>query len=35
MYKDGSYDWSRLDVYMDAVHAMGGDIMASIRIKLH
>jgi len=27
------FDWSRLDPYMDAVHAMGGDIMASICIK--
>jgi len=31
--KHGVYDWSRLDPYMDAVHAMGGDIMASICIK--
>ena len=27
------FDWSRLDPYMDAVRAMGGDIMASICIK--
>jgi len=29
----GVYDWTKLDAYMDAVHAMGGDIMASICIK--
>jgi len=29
----GVYDWSKLDAYMDAVHAMGGDIMASICFK--
>lgn len=27
------FDWSKLDAYMDAIHAMGGDIMASICIK--
>ena len=31
IYKgNGEYDWSALDAYMDAVHAMGGDIMATI-----
>jgi len=29
----GVYDWTKMDAYMDAVHAMGGDIMASICIK--
>ena len=29
----GVYDWAKLDAYMDAVHAMGGDIMASICLK--
>jgi len=29
----GEYDWSKLDAYMDAVHAMGADIMASICLK--
>jgi len=34
IYKgNGVYDWSILDPYMDAVHALGGDIMASICIK--
>ena len=33
VYKNGVYDWQKLDAYMDAVHAMGGDIMASICIK--
>jgi len=34
VYKgQGQYDWARLDAYMDAVHAMGADIMASICIK--
>jgi hypothetical protein len=27
------YDWSKMDAYMEAVHSMGGDIMASICIK--
>ena len=31
--KHGVYDWTRMDAYMDAVHAMGCDIMASICIK--
>ena len=30
---NGVYDWSKMDAYMDAVHAMGGTIMASICIK--
>ena len=30
---NGVYDWAKMDAYMDAVHAMGGDIMASICIK--
>jgi len=30
---NGVFDWSKMDAYMDAVHAMGGDIMASICIK--
>ena len=30
---NGVYDWVKMDAYMDAVHAMGGDIMASICIK--
>ena len=29
----GVYDWAKMDAYMDAVHAMGGDIMASICLK--
>ncbi|MCL2815703.1 MAG: hypothetical protein FWD23_13990 [Oscillospiraceae bacterium] len=29
----GVFDWTKLDLYMDAVHAMGGGIMASICIK--
>ena len=29
----GKYDWTKMDAYMDAVHAMGADIMASICIK--
>lgn len=29
----GVYDWAKLDAYMDAVHAMGADIMASICLK--
>jgi len=29
----GVYDWAKLDAYMDAVHAMGGNIMASICLK--
>jgi len=29
----GVFDWSKLDAYMEAVHNMGGDIMASICIK--
>ena len=34
IYPDhGVFDWSKMDAYMDAVHAMGGDIMASICIK--
>ena len=34
VYPDhGVYDWSKMDAYMEAVHAMGGDIMASICIK--
>ena len=34
IYKgNGVYDWSILDPYMEAVHAIGGDIMASICIK--
>jgi len=34
VYPDhGVYDWTRMDAYMEAVHAMGGDIMASICIK--
>jgi len=34
IYPDhGVFDWSRMDAYMDAVHAMGGAIMASIYIK--
>ena len=34
VYPDhGVYDWAKLDAYMDAVHAMGGDIMASICLK--
>ena len=32
---DGSFDWSRLDPYMDAVAATGAKIMASICIKPH
>jgi len=31
--RQAAFDWSRLDPYMDAVHAMGGEIMASICIK--
>ena len=30
---DGSFDWSKLDPYMDAVHATGAQIMASICLK--
>jgi len=34
IYPDhGVFDWTKMDAYMDAVHAMGGDIMASICIK--
>ena len=34
IYPDhGVFDWAKLDAYMDAVHAMGGGIMASICIK--
>ena len=34
IYPDhGVYDWTKLDAYMAAVHAMGGDIMATICIK--
>jgi len=34
IYPDhGVFDWSKMDAYMDAVHAMGADIMASICIK--
>ena len=34
IYPDhGVFDWVKMDAYMDAVHAMGGDIMASICIK--
>jgi len=29
----GVFDWTKMDAYMEAVHAMGGDIMASICIK--
>lgn len=29
----GVYSWAKLDAYMEAVHAMGGDIMASICLK--
>jgi len=36
IYPDhGVFDWSKMDAYMDAVHAMGSDIMASICIKPH
>ena len=34
VYPDhGIFDWAKMDAYMDAAHAMGGDIMASICIK--
>ncbi|MCL2461239.1 MAG: hypothetical protein FWF44_01115 [Defluviitaleaceae bacterium] len=34
IYPDhGVFDWQKMDAYMDAVHAMGGDIMASICVK--
>ena len=34
IYPDhGVFDWSKMDAYMDAVHAMGADIMATICIK--
>ena len=34
IYKgNGVFDWSKLDAYMEGVHAMGGSIMASICIK--
>ena len=34
IYPDhGVFDWKKMDAYMDAVHAMGGDIMATICIK--
>jgi len=34
IYPDhGVFDWAKMDAYMDAVHAMGGDIMATICIK--
>ncbi|MCL2527535.1 MAG: hypothetical protein FWE42_03870 [Defluviitaleaceae bacterium] len=29
----GQYDWAKMDAYMDAVHATGADIMASICLK--
>ena len=29
----GVYNWAKMDAYMDAVHAMGADIMASICLK--
>ena len=31
--ESGVFDWSKMDAYMDAVHATGCDIMASICIK--
>jgi len=36
IYPDhGVYDWTKMDAYMEAVHATGADIMASICIKPH
>jgi len=31
--ESGKFDWTKLDAYMDSVHAIGADIMAHITIK--